>query len=260
MQIVRDKIRETFQNYVEAYDDSQDKIRLKIGHTYKVADNSDRICESLNMSEEEKDIAWLIAMLHDIGRFEQLRRFNTFVDSESIDHARFGADLLFREENPLIRGFITDETEDSVIETAVRWHSAFAIPEDLDERTARFCNIIRDADKIDIYRVNIQYPMESIYNTDTETLHKSQINEEAFQASLEHNTILRELRRQPIDHVVGHISLIYGMVYPESLRLVEEQGYMAQLMQFQSWDQETQKRYEEVCSEALKWIEERKKK
>ena len=42
-------------------------------------------------------------MLHDIGRFEQIRRFGTFNDAQSVDHAEFGADLLFKE--CLIRKF-----------------------------------------------------------------------------------------------------------------------------------------------------------
>ena len=42
-------------------------------------------------------------MLHDIGRFEQIRRFGTFNDVQSVDHAEFGADLLFKE--GLIRKF-----------------------------------------------------------------------------------------------------------------------------------------------------------
>lgn len=51
-----------------------------------------------------------------------------------------------------------------IVETAIRSHSCFRLDESLDEETLMFCNIIRDADKIDIFKVNIDTPVEEIYN------------------------------------------------------------------------------------------------
>ena len=100
----RQKIRSEFQNYVSNYDLSDPKIRLKAEHTYRVADLCERIAGSLAMSEEMTEIAWVCGMLHDLGRFEQVRRFQTFIDAESVDHAKLGAEILFGEEK-LIRRF-----------------------------------------------------------------------------------------------------------------------------------------------------------
>lgn len=120
------------------------------------------------MSEYEQKLAWLLGMLHDVGRFEQLRRFHTFVDAQSVDHAALGADILFHEGH--IRDYVQEADEDTLIETAVRWHSAYRLPEDLDERTRKFANILRDADKIDILKVNVDFSLEKIDNTTTEKL------------------------------------------------------------------------------------------
>ena len=158
MKIERERVRETFREYTDAYDATDEKIKLKIDHTYRVAELCERIAKAEQMEKTEVDLAWLLGMLHDVGRFEQLRRYGTFSDADSIDHAALGADILFggvlREGEGLIRTYVDDAAEDEVIETAIRVHSAYRIPEGLAPRTEKLCHILRDADKIDILRVN----------------------------------------------------------------------------------------------------------
>lgn len=78
MVIDRERIKQAFQEYTGRYDIHDEKIRLKVEHTYRVADISEQIAEKLGLSEEDIALAWLIGMLHDIGRFEQLRRLLAF--------------------------------------------------------------------------------------------------------------------------------------------------------------------------------------
>ncbi|MCR4787294.1 MAG: HD domain-containing protein, partial [Lachnospiraceae bacterium] len=89
----REKTEKTFAGYTEGYDSSDPKIKLKIDHTYRVAALCERIANTVPGVDAE--LAWLSGMLHDIGRFEQVRRYGTFSDADSVDHAQFGADLLF---------------------------------------------------------------------------------------------------------------------------------------------------------------------
>lgn len=100
----RQKIKDAFDSYVQGFDLNNPKIRLKYEHTYHVAENCEEIAkdvfnneaavfaaDSRLAGETAEDTAWLIGMLHDIGRFEQLKRYDTFNDRLSIDHAAFGA-------------------------------------------------------------------------------------------------------------------------------------------------------------------------
>lgn len=112
-EIDRNKVTKAFSDYTAAYDASDSKIKLKIDHTYRVAALCERIAKSERMSQEDADLAWLLGMLHDIGRFEQLRKFGTFNDAESVDHAKLGADILFQEGK--IRDYVTEEAEDFLI-------------------------------------------------------------------------------------------------------------------------------------------------
>ena len=251
--IDRNHVLNEFKTYVADYDISDDKIRLKVVHTYKVAENSERIAESLGLNSDDTDLAWLIGMLHDIGRFEQLRRYHTFIDADSIDHAKFGADLLFEE--GLVRKFISDTCYDDVIEASIRAHNAYVLEEDKDDRTLMFCKILRDADKIDIFRVNSEFPKEVIYDTTSEELRVSELTDEVVEASLKHTTVLRSLKKTPADNIIGHASLVYGIYYPGSMRLLKEQGYIDDLMRTRNDNPETNRKLELAFAEVKKYMD-----
>ena len=85
---------EAFKSYADLYDTEDIKIKLKIDHTYRVADIASRIAVSVG---ENPDFSWFLGLLHDIGRFEQLTQYGTFKDAESVDHAELGADILFKD-------------------------------------------------------------------------------------------------------------------------------------------------------------------
>ena len=273
--INRKNVINAFAEYVRNYDPSDEKIKLKIDHTYRVAGLCQRIAESLGLSEPDVDIAWLLGMLHDIGRFEQIRRFGTFNDVQSVDHAEFGADLLLKE--GLIRKFAEGYYEEcelarsgneeagqaysrqkdcqkdckegklnseqvkcnegklaGLLELAIRQHNKYRVKEGLTERQLMFCNILRDADKVDIFKVNAEVPMEIIYDITTEELKNGIITKEVLESFYRKETVLKSLRKSAVDHIVGHISLLFELVYPESYRQAKEQGYVYKLLDFKS--------------------------
>lgn len=262
--IDRNAICTFFKNYTDAYNASDPKIKLKIDHTYRVADLAEQIAVSEQMPQGDIELCWLMGMLHDIGRFEQIKRYGTFVDAKSIDHATFGADLLFQE--GLIREIFPEECirqknvrdtnqgkcqqsgtdlqceELSLCETAIRNHSIYQLPSDLTDRERAFCNVLRDADKIDILRVNLDTPMEVIYNTSAEVLKKESITPEVLQAFSEHHAVLRSLKKTGIDNLVGHAAMIFELVYASSRRIVDEQGYLWKLLEYNSENPETRKK------------------
>ena len=167
-------------------------------------------------------------MLHDIGRFEQLRRFDTFNDSISIDHARFGADLLFLE--GLMDKFDEERLNDELIEKAIRYHSLYRIPENVTERELLFCQIIRDADKVDIYRANYETGVHIVYHVTEEEFMECGITPEVYEIFCEERAIPRNIKRTVADHLVGHISLSFELVYPKSRELADEQGFVWKLL------------------------------
>ncbi len=240
----RDRVRKTFADYTDSYNSNDIKIKLKIDHTYRVAEIADRIAVSLNMNDEDRDIAWLLGMLHDIGRFEQLRRYNTFVDRESVDHAALSADILF--EDGKIRDYIDDDKDDALIEKAIRLHNVYILPENLTERERIFTDLLRDADKADILKVNCDIPLNEIYGCSVEEYKKASISEHVLEDALAQRNVDRNYASTPADKLVSTISFIYGVVYPESIRIIEEQGYLNEMMSFKSENSETVERLKRI--------------
>lgn len=241
MKINRQHVIDTFANYVKNYNDNDSKVKLKIEHTYRVAGLCQMIGASQGLTGEELDLCWLTGMLHDIGRFEQLRRFNTFNDAMSVDHAMLGCEILFKD--GMIRDFVQDDGEDKLLYDAIGCHSAYKIPENFDERTKMFSNILRDADKIDILKVNCDFPLEEIYNATTEEIKNGDVTLEVMEAVRERHTVLRSLKKTAIDNVVGHISLVFELVYPESVEIVKKQGYLDKMMAFESDNEKTRRAF-----------------
>ena len=255
MIIDRQKALAAFGEYTRNYDISDEKVKLKIDHTYRVCALCEQIATQSGFDEKEKEIAWLTGLLHDVGRFEQLRRYGTFVDAQSIDHAEFGADILFKEGK--IRDYVEDDSEDGLLEKAVRCHSAYRVPGHYTQREKKFADLLRDADKIDILKVNIIVPVEEIYNVSTYDLKHCKVTEEVMQAFYEEHAVLRSLKKTPVDNVVGHISLVYELVYPISCKIVYEQGYLDKLMNFQSELVETNAQFAKIREKMHAYMKEK---
>ena len=61
-----------FEKYLDEYDRTDDKIHLKIVHTYCVVDAAEEIATRMHLREEDVQLAKIIGLLHDIGRYEEL--------------------------------------------------------------------------------------------------------------------------------------------------------------------------------------------
>ncbi len=232
----RKAVEAFFESYTSSYDASDPKIKLKIDHTYRVASLCDTIATSAGV---DPDLAWLSGMLHDIGRFEQVRRYNTFVDSRSVDHAQLSADLLFNEGLLQLLPVTLTKQQAKILELAIRSHSAYRLDPSLSEEELTYCDILRDADKVDIFRVNCDTPKEDIYNVTTEELLNSPVSDGVKKCFENKMAVLRGLRKYPADYIVGHICLYFELVYPLSRRIARQQGYLDQLLHFRSANPDT---------------------
>lgn len=147
------QLKDWFDSYVAtfgtgdvAYDQN---ITLKDKHTKRVCEEALHIARNLGMAPNELRLAETMALLHDIGRFEQYARYGTFSDPASVNHAELGVAIL-RELNVLTR---LDEAEADLVLRAIAYHNRRTLPEDETEECLHFSRLLRDADKLDIFRV-----------------------------------------------------------------------------------------------------------
>ena len=120
MEIKKDLVTSAFRSYTAAFDSSNLQIANKIRHTWHVADNCSVIASSL---AADAPLAWLIGVLHDIGRFEQIRVIHGYDDNLGLDHGDYGVKLLF--EDGLIRRFLPDPSADEIISQGLNPCQAF---------------------------------------------------------------------------------------------------------------------------------------
>ena len=214
--IDRTRAARAFKTYTDAYDATNPRIALKIEHTYHVAEACDAVAREQNWSTEDIDLAWLCGLLHDMGRFEQLRRWDTFKDAESMSHAALGVEVLFGE-NPA----------DAPATTSIR---DFIETDEYDERTRRFCDIVRDGDKVDIMRTIADSTVDTILKVDEKTFLASHFSSPTLAAFDERRCVSRDEREEPADFLVGLICFMFELVYPASRALACEQGDIYRLL------------------------------
>ncbi len=146
-----------FNSYARKYytPDEQDQknIELKEKHSLRVLHNAAQISDAQGGSARFSFLVRLAALFHDIGRFEQYRRFRTFKDDISVDHARLGFEVL-REKRFLEELF---PAERRIVLTAVLLHNRKILPPRLREAHGYCVRVIRDADKLDIIPVLIEH-------------------------------------------------------------------------------------------------------
>ncbi len=140
-------------SFYSADDEDQKNIVLKEGHTHEVCTNAKKIANELSLNENERLLSETIALFHDLGRFPQYARFKTFNDRVSVNHGVLGSQVL---ENEKVLNHL-DEREQELIIKAVKFHNAFSIPQNEKEKIVFFIKLIRDADKLDIWRVFLEY-------------------------------------------------------------------------------------------------------
>ena len=145
-----EKIRRLYGEYVDGYrvdGELPPMMALKLLHTDMVVANAKAIAEGEGMDAGTAEACELAALLHDTGRYEQLRLYNTFRDSESVDHAVFSHDIVKK------KGWLDGHPHKDAILDAVLFHNRRDVPDGLDPVTLAAAHCTRDADKLDIFRV-----------------------------------------------------------------------------------------------------------
>ena len=218
-----EKVKKEFDKYTSNYDPHQARISLKINHIKRVAENSKKIATELGLSEEDVLLAEAIGYFHDIGRFEQVRIANTYSDRESgINHAAKSVSVLF--DDGKIRDFIQDDKYDNIIKIAVLNHNRVQIQEGLSEKELLFSEIIRDADKLDIFYTITFDNFPAIFwyeNFDDEKISDTVMNEFKCQKLLDYKNI-----HSNADQIMIFYAYLYDFNFKNSLKLIANSNYL----------------------------------
>lgn len=248
------KAKIAFKNYIAIYDQNIDSIRLKTVHTYEVMKCSDYLSDLLHLSFEEKRLASLIALLHDIGRFEQWMRYQSFEDYKTVDHALFSSKLLF--EKGLIKEFVEDRQYDSLIKAAIEQHNRYEIEDGFDERTLLFIHLLRDADKLDNFRVKEVESLEAIFQASYEDVCQEEISPSVYQQVYNHKLVYGPSRITHLDMWLSYIAFIFDLHFRESLLYVRDNHWVEKsFSRIQPVRPQTRQEYDILKLKTLQYFE-----
>lgn len=248
--------KKVFNEYVKNYDLNDGKIALKVGHILRVAALSKKIATSLNLSEKDVELAELIGLLHDIGRFEQVKRFHTFVDKDSINHGEYGAKILF--EDGLIEKFNIDKKYYKTIKLAILNHNRNKIEDGLTENENLHCKIIRDNDKLDIFHVLLTDETINTYNC--EHMENETFTDEIVREFKEEHCINYKNRKTSGDMWISHMAYVFDFNFKSSYAVMRDNDYINKLLLLMNFKKEkTLKEANEIASIANSYIDEQTK-
>jgi len=247
-------LKDWFDMYVQTFKAAGygglDNIILKEKHSRRVSREAVELGRELGVDSEALYLIEVVGLLHDVGRFEQFVRYGTFVDAKSVNHAEFGVEIL-------IKGGILDRLssiERDIILCAILHHSRLDLPEDEKENCLFHLKLLRDADKLDIWKVMIDYysHKDEVPNgavglglPDTEGFSFEILND-----LQEGKTIRSSTLKNQNDFKLLQIGWLYGINFPCAVKRVLERGYIESIRSFLPENDEIDEAVSEAISRA----------
>jgi len=237
------KSKDEFMKYTNNYDIENENIDRKIYHSLRVMEISKKIATNMGLENEKIELATLIGLLHDIGRFEQFKIYQTYSDLESIDHGDLGADIL--KQNNFIRNFIKEAKYDEIILKSVQNHNKYKIADDLNKEEKLFCKIVRDADKIDI----LYEAIEIFWKNGREEIQNDLISDKVYNEFLNKKLIKKDknMKKNGIDKLVLMLAFVFDINFHESLEILKKEDYLNKILNnFDFKRQDTKEKIENI--------------
>jgi putative nucleotidyltransferase with HDIG domain len=202
----------------------QEHLDLKAEHTFRVVENIYQIARNSGLNEDEITTAKLIALVHDIGRFEQFIKYRTFDDSQSVNHAELGVQILKK------TGFLKelDKVSELLVYEAIMNHNVSKLDEGIDKNVLHFARLIRDADKVDIWYILTQRDVVNKILNDI-SQEKSYIVPDFILDAYRKGVTVPSATSMN-DYRLLRLSWIYDMNFPATFALVLKRDYIDRIL------------------------------
>ena len=256
MKINIEEAKEEFIKYTENFNTKDKNVKRKQQHSIRVMKIAEQIATNLKLSEEQIQLATLIGLLHDIGRFKQYTDIGLGNNLEGFDHGDYGTKLLFKE--GLIRKCIETNKYDEIIKKSIKNHNKFSIEAGLTQEELLFAKLIRDADKIDII-----YESEKIfYKGQEKIINKSILADKIYNQFMSENIVIKEKNviLKYIDDITCVLALIFDINYTTSFQILKEKDYINNILdRYNFEDTKTRERVNEIRKLANEYVTDKAK-
>jgi hypothetical protein len=191
------------------------------------------IADQLGLNDEQKILAETISLFHDVGRFEQFRKYRSYNDVGTENHSLLGLKILA--ENKILD--CLDKKEKEIIETAIRLHGDKDLPDNLEDRTELFAKLIRDADKLDIYYVMVSR-FDDMHNNPEKYFvtfgfpGTNEYSKHIVQAIFENRTIGYEELKTLNDMVIAMLGWVMDINFVPTLKEIKKRKLLERMATF----------------------------
>jgi len=219
-----------FDNYTHRFlsDDPivQKAMDLKVEHTRRVCEGIVKIGLSLDLSDEDLCIAEISALLHDVGRFEQYRRYKTFLDYKSEDHALLSVTVI--QNNQVLCTLDPSVSKD--ILKVIKYHNRATLSFGEEDRCLFFLKLLRDADKLDIWRMLTVYYLNAGHDRnqsiELDLPNTPQVSASVYEAIINGKPVKMSDLKTLTDFKLLQIGWVYDLNFPVTFKIVLEKGYL----------------------------------
>ena len=244
--------KKEFELFVQQYDLEYPKMKRKLKHSYRVMENTGKIAKSLNLNEEEIEIAKIIGLLHDIGHFETIQIKDILKEDRKIDHGDYGVEIL--QKDNYIRRFIDQDKYDNIIFKAIKNHNKFKIEEGLSEEELLYAKIIRDADKLDIFYEGVE--MFWTKPEEIEEVNNSKLSNKVVEAFNNNILIDRKDVLTKADGILSFIGFVFDINFKYDFEVLKKEDYINRILnKFRFKDKTTLNQMNQVRRTINEYIE-----
>ena len=223
------ELNRAFLHYLDSFTVADAHIRehfnIKKTHTYRVVHEIHSIARQSALSERETELARIIALFHDLGRFEQFLTYGTFNDDISENHARIAVRVL--QQQRFFASF--DDQTVKIITGAIENHNIPVLPEISDRDVLLFSRLLRDADKLDIWRLTLDQNVAFTIRNEKEPDHY-RVPEMILSRFREGRVVLLEFAESMNDFRLLRLSWIFDMNFPATFSIIEKKEYIKKIL------------------------------
>lgn len=233
IQISNERLQELknwFTDYVHTFHysepEKQRNIDLKENHTRRVCGEILNIGKQLGLDEDQLRLAEIIALLHDIGRFDQYARYSTFRDRSSENHAAIGIRII--NQCGILESF--DNNIKNIIIRAIQYHNRQSVPLAETETCLFYSKLIRDADKLDIWKVVIDnyYRSEDKRNgvLELDLPDTPGVSEEIYNALINQQVVNMKYIRNLNDFKLLQVGWVFDINFQPTIEEIKKRRYI----------------------------------
>jgi len=228
-----DSLISWFNDYINQFSfqfpELSENIELKADHSRKVHQEILGLAKNLNLNTEDILLAETIGIFHDLGRFKQYVKYQTFSDSKSQNHAELGIEVL--KEHKILKDLSVENQE--IIYKSILNHSRAEIIADNNEKVMFFSKLIRDADKLDIWRLITEYYMVKEQNEnktlELELPDNNEISDTVFKSILKKEVVLKESMKTLNDFKLLQIAWLFDLNFEYSIQRLYDMKYLEKI-------------------------------